>query len=1578
MTSANASVLAAARRGDFGWLCAHLNARTCTPEVARLLGGHDDPRMRHLGLTQLEARIVDSRTPESELIEAARLLPQAVDGPPETALVLARLHERLWRHVSPQHRPRWRAVDLPARVRIAWLRAEIVNEPAVIRDQPRGELLYQVVAGITIDHINRPEELIRELIAGGDHVLHSAALRLAREGLQGALLAPGRVREILDTLLNAVLDASPPAVVCDVLRELAEPWAALAPLAPHRLRPFLAGDSRTSAPTVTDAAIEVAIRHRHGDLLWDVITAERTPPRTRQRALAAVGELAGRGDISAITAVAATDPLLFGASAIESLRALHRRGLFPSGADAAAIVDIALADHTVPAVEAATIMFTCRHEAFRALMVDDAGDPSWPRRLALVVDLAAHGRDLPAGDAAARMLPSAPHPEWFLAAIRALGHRAAEPAVLEALPQAPEAALHTLEVIGGPLTVDVLREQLGLAIPHDGGCASGVVAPHLRGLHTRALELLWHLTDDPDQRHEILDRLNPRDLPGRIRADLGAPDPRETALLAAADVGTVESAEATLLALARSADAAAVPIIVDLLARIVADLALSQVPDKPTPGYAGAAQRRHRIEPAVPMEIANAIYRLGCGLHDRGKLRPVCVGEASTAAAAGHALVATIGLDLIERPGLSDGELAIVLAMLQQAPYAGARARVHRLLRHRDRHVRKHAIAAIVASDGTDDGTSDGVGEGTAALSASLIGLTTVHDGQTVRQALLALGRIRARWAAAAIAACLDHPTMNVKKTAAETLIHAGAPVAVPKLLFWLARHDNPGLRAGLIEALRTILGDAFTATVIATAEDVDDRRSCELLLAGIGQMPSARAVIALAEQGSPSAPMLLSLVAAGRVTLGCGTIDDLAPHMAAHGITPPPASTPSGGDEFADDVALMVDGWDDAAALRVAQRLDQQMTCPTEEQRTRLRSTLAHWLRLAEVERSARRAILRSIFRICPEPWSKDELTAFRQSIQLMLAELPHTLGADRDDLFGVLEAVAPALSAGEAFDVTIRIRALSSETAGRRPPLELLRRCGAVLTRVDIEQALLSARRGADPWPAEADVLRDAFSVAQRPATEQTLAWRCALEAAVRAPTTLRAFRAEDDSEIPSRDRLSVLIDVFTSAHREARDALLDWMEALAPLDAPLWTLAEDSRRNDISRRLPDAADLDQPRSIPQRERLLTMLDASEKNERDAAAVALRDWPEAGPRRAVLRAFLRGRVTVPVTSQLAGELGAMGETELWALVSGVDDTGRVHDRLATVVARLTIADLRALTAQLLTLWERGTPALRASIADGLRRDPDRVAELLRPQLAAGKWGYLDLITHGALLRTPELIETCRRLRAEGRNDLADSLTLVDGPLREPDAANGDVDALAALRERPVVTTVAVPGQSRRELLDLIRGGQTEQIRLALTRVAESYEDNRSRGERWAHDDQSELESLLADLLRHSAVRIRLHSHRIGRRVLDRPTYLRHASVLLDDPETSVVRMAIATLCHAAHKPAMPAIVALLTHPHPAIRSAAADGLRRVGQPAIPALRHAASRARPDKRSHFAAVLDQIQSDVTGPATMRSAGRAG
>ncbi|HEY9330433.1 MAG TPA: HEAT repeat domain-containing protein, partial [Streptomyces sp.] len=254
--------------------------RTPVDEELHALGrllGHPDPGRRHAALIRLDERVTACPPSDDEAMDMlAGLLPTTLTGPPEADLLLAGLYERLGHRPTGRSRPPWRAAggQLPAQVRIAWLRADVLHDPGVLRDEAPGELLYQAVRGAGITATQRPGRLVDELAGSGDPVLRAEALRLAREGLHAGLLAPASVRE----KLIALLGASGAPVVAGVLGALAEPWAATEPLPPGLFGPFLfpdrcsdpageqAGDAVREGP-VPEAALVAAARHGHRGLL---------------------------------------------------------------------------------------------------------------------------------------------------------------------------------------------------------------------------------------------------------------------------------------------------------------------------------------------------------------------------------------------------------------------------------------------------------------------------------------------------------------------------------------------------------------------------------------------------------------------------------------------------------------------------------------------------------------------------------------------------------------------------------------------------------------------------------------------------------------------------------------------------------------------------------------------------------------------------------------------------------------------------------------------------------------------------------------------------------------------------------------------------------------------------------------------------------------------------------------------------------------------------------------------------------------------------------------------------------------
>ncbi|WP_411082183.1 HEAT repeat domain-containing protein [Streptomyces sp. cmx-18-6] len=1694
---------AALARADAGRLARSLDARTCAPELLGRLVRHADPRMRHLGLSLLAERtdrLSAAGSDQQELL--AVLLPDSTGATPEESLALAELYGRL--RPEPGRRepgipepgrrepgipepgrrerelPDWRTAGWPAPVRIAWLRTELLTDPAAIRTEPAAEPLYRAVHSTDIVDAHRPERLVAELAATGDPVLQDEALRLARAGLHAGLLAPASVR----ALLLRLLDALDTGVVRAALLELAEPWAVVAPLDASVLGGLVRewgaygsdeyasregegeGEGDFSDPVaLAAAALTTAARHGHRDLLLHTAGDGAAAPALRRRAVELLGGLAERTDIGRLLELAAPDPLLFAGPVLTCLGGLHRRGHFPTAPDVPAVVGLALADHTVPAEEIATVLHTCRRTFFAALLDAPLTAPDWPRRLDLLVALAGQGAaDIPVGEAVARLLPVVPAPVPFLDAIRVLRPECAEEAVLALLPQAPVEALAALEATGGDLTEAALAKGLGVA--EDGsragdygadvaryapwaqaGAGTGAgIAPALRAVRGRALELLWHLTTAPDRRRNLLARLDPTDLPPRVAADLGGPDEQELAVLRSRPDGA--DPVAALCRIAEHAGTGTPPLVAGLLLRVVRDLV---APREPAP----AADRRTRSreygprpdgEPELPDDVLHAIQALGRRLYARRRIRPVCLLDAVDAPDAGHAFLATLLLDLLdllhplERPGPSAGEQptagehprvseqpaggtpptgaeqAVLLRALLRIPATvHTRPRVHRLLRSRDPQVRKHVIALLA---------HDASGDDARALSATLLPLTASPDIRTVRQALRALGAARADWAAEPVAACLDHPNMNIRKTAAETLVHAGGPAAVPRLLRRLGRDDNPGLRDALTRALRAVLGEAYAATLLAAAEDVRDERARRLLLTGLDGVLPARSVLALHAQGSPVAPALLALVAERGVRLRSGSVQDLAEPLADLGLpSPRPALDEGPNPADRDAEALLRGGWDPSLALRIAHR-----PAPPDPSVARelpgLRTQLERWLALADSSRPAgpRGRLLRCALRLCPAPWTADERAVLARYAGLVSDAFEEAVSGGGPEEFGVelldvLDAVAPALSAVRRFTVVEQLRALPpaavalrrtpalpAATAGPGTPpepgalmLSLLRRCGAVLVRADLDRALAAVHLGPDPWRAAPGVLREALGVTEGAADSDLPADAAgALREAVRTPGALADFRRGGvdgvdgafrntfgstpegtpgrtfGSTFPgasrntpgaprSRQVLHALIDAYPAAGPDVRGPLLDWVTELQPLGAPPWTLAGTREPpSSAAPRTDRPDDPDQPYSAARQARLLALLEADDPDRRNTAARALAGRPEPEAALAVVRAYLRGRVDrVPDAG-----IDRIARTPAGLSAAELEAEGVLPERALRCAGRLDPWYLPPLVPMLLDRWQHGPPAVREAARTVLEQVPaDALAQALGPRVEAGDHGLLDLLAGRPLLRTPELDRVRRRLRDEGRDAPADRIVLVDGPLRGPDAEAEDAAALGVLLTAPSPRAPAARDHrpALPELLDLAREGTPEQIRRALGRLVEECAPTPGG------EPDPALHTVIGELLRHPRAGVRLHAHRVSRALFDRAAHARSTTILLDDPLPDVVRMAARTLGRASWEPALPDLVRLLGYPKPAVRNAAREAVTGFGAAAVPALRQAAAHARPDRRRLYTDVLADV---LTAPAT--------
>jgi hypothetical protein len=285
---------------------------------------------------------------------------------------------------------------------------------------------------------------------------------------------------------------------------------------------------------------------------------------------------------------------------------------------------------------------------------------------------------------------------------------------------------------------------------------------------------------------------------------------------------------------------------------------------------------------------------------------------------------------------------------------------------------------------------------------------------------------------------------------------------------------------------------------------------------------------------------------------------------------------------------------------------------------------------------------------------------------------------------------------------------------------------------------------------------------------------------------------------------------------------------------------------------------------------------------------------------------------------------------------------------RLAALLTWIAPEDRLDHTPLLLHWWAHGPDAARQDLTSALRQlGPMRLLPLIEPHLRAGEWGHAELLT-GDITSQPRLARPARAGPTRARRHPS-----APAP-SPPRSARRDqhTRTLAALTELlhplppPPPSPLTDPGTLRERLHD----ADPEAIRHALTDMSQAP------GPDWPE--------LLDQLVDHPSARVRLHAHRLLRASGERERYLAATLRLLDDPQQDIQRMAMRSLAHAGHAPAVLPLVERLVRDRDPLHREVIAALRRLGPLARGALLHARSRARPDRRHHHDELLAAIASD--------------
>lgn len=383
-----------------------------------------------------------------------------------------------------------------------------------------------------------------------------------------------------------------------------------------------------------------------------------------------------------------------------------------------------------------------------------------------------------------------------------VGGKAEEEIILNYLEACPQECLNALKHIGSEKTVDILWNALGVESDNH------FIAPYIFPYQKEALTLLWHLSKN-EKRNILKAKLNPVNIPSGIICDI-VPTLSEIdmkLLLLQKDLVSEE----IILTLCQYGSSKTIEEISQLLMRHVSEIAANK-------HFEAVDKEEYKSEPVVSNSIHQAIIKFGENLFKRGKIRPVYLLKAETAHQAGEILLSEIVFDIIENRTSSPEEIRILLEILENLKYNNISSKIRKLIRHKEPQIRKMVIRCMVKQH-------------VIGHSFDILRLLEKDDVETIRQANIAMEEFNAVWASSYVVKCLEHPNMNIKKTAAKALAKIGDYKIVKSLVFWLSHHDNTEFRQLLTDALKAVAGPGHLLLILRELEKSSEERKTELLL---------------------------------------------------------------------------------------------------------------------------------------------------------------------------------------------------------------------------------------------------------------------------------------------------------------------------------------------------------------------------------------------------------------------------------------------------------------------------------------------------------------------------------------------------------------------------------------------------------------------------------------------------------------------------------------------------------------------------------------------------------------------------
>jgi len=1090
--------------------------------------------------------------------------------------------------------------------------------------------------------------------------------------------------------------------------------------------------------------------------------------------------------------------------------------------------------------------------------------------------------------------------------------------------------LKALKYLGTNKTYSLLYKYLGF------GDKNNENYNFLYPYYNEALSLLWHLSQNKKQKDEILSRINPRELPYSIEADLGAVIPENELNLLMLRKDEFVASE-MIITLCKYNAENSIPLISELLLKHIQELAIDY-----------SKEDNIYTELIVSYDIKRAIIDLGKNLYERKKIRPVVLTYAINEFEAGDFFLSEMVISIIENNELSSEELRILLEILESLNYVKDIGRIKNLLRHKSPDVRKMVIPCFAKYDL----------KGFIPVFRKLI---NSDDIQTTRQAILAVKKFdKLNTASSIIADALENRNMNIKKTAAIALRNIKDEYVTKRLMFWLGHHNNPGFRNEILLSLKSIYASFLSSVIINEIEHSQDKRRKDLLLLALDYELKTSAFKNMLKIKSHTSELIIEALFKGDIYLNDGHLSGLKKEIDFY------CKSFSFESEFysfnnknilerknnkKSEEDILLKGW----SVELAENLIKSEKKSSKNINIVLEYYLKEWLDFIEEAKGEKykKACVYFIDFTLSDNKNNLHNQILLQNYSKIVSMIENNENVEiKYKLIDLLISISPFISGFLKIELGNRARKWDKLTLGDgQSRYNLLKACNIELNTNDILIFLRDCLYTSNPKEFMKKVLRTAFKVRDN---------------IVLSDKEIQNLKNNNDIKNTEKT-LTYLIDLsvftFQENTKEEKEILkiIEKIEKIQPLNTSLLPDREfvtNKEKKEKKEKIKNIVP-----SFKERNRLFDLLldeeNKLDKNQQNEIIDTLLNWPEISDDfEIILDMFLNDEIESLNISPLADFIEERSSKEFIKKIENMNIKSQIN--FLKILVFTSKENIKEYLPYFSKLWKSENKDLLLIIKDCMKKlNADSLLPFVYEQVKRGEFAIIDFLSP-TLTENNEIYEIIDILKKEKDDNYLNKFSdlIRKRPIYLSNDKRKEFTEFQNFKKRTVANKnknkKVIDSQSDiSKLIKIATGRDLDETRTAIKAMINH------------NGDKELIVSTLIKLTSHRNLKIRSYAHKALKKKADRNTYLEITVSFLYDPREEVKCSAIKTLSFAKYKPALSYIIGFLADKSPIIQEAAREGVILYGELALNILSKRKKSARPDKKVYFSDVIDVIVGDI-------------